>query len=173
MLLHELHLHDDLDPAHPTVSGLLLDAGYQTAVVGKWHLITSIRGSKKRAKCGKITGKAARVRRIRHRRDHGPLAEIARESRPGPTLLSHVLLQSPTRTVGIPSVIRVAFRRRRDISEPATLFEDQSHRCAGSLAVGSTMLQLSERMSNWEKSDYPTGNLDVTGMSGDDRIRAA
>ena len=60
-----------------------------------------------------------------------------------------------------------------EISEPATLFEDQSHRCAGSLAVGSTMLQLSERMSNWEKSDYPTGNLDVTGMSGDDRIRAA
>jgi hypothetical protein len=35
------------------------------------------------------------------------------------------------------------------------------------------MLQLSERMSNWEKSDCPTGNLNVTGMSGDDRIRAA
>ena len=119
MLLHELHLHDDLDPARPTVSGLLLDAGYQTAVVGKWHLITSIRGSKKRAKCGKITGKAARVRRIRHRRDHGPLAEMARESRPGLTLLSHVLLQSPTRAVGIPSVIRVRFSTAsRYLSQP-------------------------------------------------------
>jgi arylsulfatase A-like enzyme len=54
---------------------------------------------------------------------------------------------------------------------PASLFEDRSHRSAGSRDKGIFMQDLLWRYTNWTKR-YPNPPLDTTGMSEEEAIRA-
>ncbi|MCK4921037.1 MAG: sulfatase [Bacteroidales bacterium] len=60
------------------------------------------------------------------------------------------------------------------IPEPFSLMEDKSHRSDGSKEFGRNMLNMSTRMSEPRRGGFwPTGKMDITGMSDEERIRAA
>jgi len=62
------------------------------------------------------------------------------------------------------------------IPEPDSLWEDKSHRSDGSRDYGTTVSDRNNRRNaiRWmSRTDYPTGQLDVRGLSADERTRAA
>ncbi|TVQ18434.1 MAG: DUF4976 domain-containing protein [Spirochaetaceae bacterium] len=63
-----------------------------------------------------------------------------------------------------------------EIPEPDSLWEDKSHRSDGSRIYGTSVSDRNVRRNaiRWmSRADYPTGTLDVTGLSADERTRAA
>jgi arylsulfatase A-like enzyme len=61
-----------------------------------------------------------------------------------------------------------------DIPEPASLWEDKSHRSAGSREYGRNILTLSDRMNRTTRGkEWPTGRLDTTGMSDREKVQKA
>ena len=61
-----------------------------------------------------------------------------------------------------------------EMPEPPTLWEDKSHRSAGSRDYGRDMLGLAGRMNRGKKGkEWPTGRLDTTGMSNEQKIKSA
>ena len=63
-----------------------------------------------------------------------------------------------------------------DIPEPHSLFEDSSDRSEGSRAYGSTLSptnQIRNRVQRMQTKTWPTGTLDITGMDEKEQTRAA
>ena len=63
-----------------------------------------------------------------------------------------------------------------EIPEPDSLWEDLSHRSDGSRGFGTTVSDRNVRRNavRWmSRADYPTGRLDVTGMTAKERTKAA
>ncbi len=63
-----------------------------------------------------------------------------------------------------------------EIPEPQSLWEDKSHRSLGSRGFGSSVSEHNPKrnvVGKMSKEDYPTGQLDLTGLDAKGRTRAA
>jgi len=183
-------LWDDFDREQQNVAMLLQDAGYETSIIGKWHLHTQpngfdfysvlpgqgkyfdpvfremdaewIDGSKE----GKvyegyatdiITDKS--IEWLKSRDTSKPFFLMTHHKAP------HGLWEYAPRHENLFDGIT--------IPEPETLMEDKSHRSEGSKVYGRDMLNLSKRMSEGNKGrGWPTGLLDISGMSEEEVIKA-
>lgn len=173
-------LHHALDPKRQNVAKLLRRAGYQTALVGKWHLkkepsgfdywnilpgqglyhdpVLREKGSAKgRVHAGFSTDVITEL----------SLAWLRRRDKSKPFCLM-------THFKSCHSPWHFAKRHRKlfegvEIPEPPSLFEDLSHRSPGSRGLGYT---IETKAAQMERADWPTGQLDTSGMSPRERRRA-
>jgi len=221
-------LADKLDPHRPNLAKLLQQAGYQTAVIGKWHLKTEPTGFDY---WNILPGQGRYHDPIMQekgsdREDRKPspmevtaelaglwLAEPPRfEDRPSRRQRRFDELFAETRTFGKqihrgfstdvitdlsirwleqrdeqrPFFLMTHFKnahapwdfaerhaelyRDIDIPEPESLWEDKSHRSAGSREYGFTVS--GTQLERMQKKNYPTGPLDTSGMTRTQKIKA-
>lgn len=183
-------LWDDLRANDETVATLLNKNGYETAIVGKWHLHTEPQGfdyysvlpgqgnyfdpifketgtpwtTKKEGKqyqgytTDVITDNA--INWMENREGEKPFFLMLHHKAP------HGLWEYAPRHEKLYADV--------NIPKPLSLHEDKSHRSEGSKTFGRDMLNLSQRMYEGKRGkDYPTGKLDIEGMSDKERINAA
>ena len=174
-------LGDALDPERMNVAKRLRGAGYETAIIGKWHLKSEPSGFDY---WNVLPGQG---------RYHDPvLREIgAEESKTyegfSTDVITDLSLQwLEARASDTPFCLMVHFKNCHEpweyaerhaglfddveLPEPASLFEDQSHRSPGSRDYGFTMETMAKRV---ERPGHGHGVLDLTGMGPEERIRAA
>ena len=178
-------LADVLDPERPNVAKMLQGAGYQTAIVGKWHLKSEPSGFDY-YNC--LPGQGLYFDPILS--ESGK--EWINEGRGGDVHQGYV--------TDIVTDLSLDWLRARDddkpfflmchhkaphgkwefdekhahlfedveAPEPGSLWEDKSHRSSGSRDHGNGMKQLSARMDSSGEAPgfvWPTGRLDTDGMS--------
>lgn len=176
-------LGDDLDKNMDNVAKYLQAAGYETAIVGKWHLHTEPTGFdyynvlpnqgdyfnpklKEKGKEWKDRKKGGEVY-------EGYVTDVItdisiewldqRDTEKPFFLMSHH--KAPHGLWEYHQKYEHLFDGL-NIPEPGSLFEDLSHRSEASRDYGRDMLQLAERMSGKTKfGDWPTGNLETEGLT--------
>lgn len=185
-------LWDDFDRDQQNVAMLLQEAGYETAIIGKWHLHTQPNGfdyysvlpgqgkyfdpvfkesgmewidnSKEGNLCkgyatDVITDKT--LEWLGERRDTTrPFFLMCHHKAP------HGLWEYAPRHEHIFDGVT--------IPEPVSLMEDKSHRSEGSREFGRNMVNLAYRMYEGKRGvEWPTGKLDISGMTEEEMIKAA
>ncbi len=184
-------LWDDLEREQQNVAMILKQSGYETAMIGKWHLHTQPNGFDyysvlpgqgkyfnpvfkemgmewiDESKEGNvyegyatdvITDKS--IDWLKNRDSSKPFFLMCHHKAP------HGLWEYAPRHEHLFDLVT--------IPEPESLLEDKSHRSEGSRNFGRNMLNLSRRMSEGKRGrEWPTGKLDVTGMTDKEKIRAA
>ena len=172
-------LADKIDPARQNVAKLLRAGGYQTAIVGKWHLKTRPSGFDY---WNVLPGQG---------RYHNPiLTEIGRDRKVHQGYVTDIITGLALdwlrkRDTRKPFFLMCHFKSPHGpwhyakrfkklfadvtIPEPKSLFEDLAHRSDGSREYGFTIETLTGRMG---KKGYPTGRLDVSGLSAKEARRA-
>lgn len=170
-----------LDPERDNVAKAMQAAGYQTAIVGKWHLKEEPSGFDY---WNVLPGQG---------RYHDPLLKEKGSEKPRKhegfstdviTDLSIGWLEG--REKNRPFFLMTHFKnshepwhyadrhaelyRDVEIPEPPSLWEDKSHRSVGSREHGFTIETMAGRM---ERKGYPTGQLKTEGLSREERKRAA
>ncbi|HUT24505.1 MAG TPA: sulfatase [Sumerlaeia bacterium] len=181
-------LADALDRERPNAAKTLQAAGYQTAVIGKWHLKTRPSGfdyynvlpgqGLYHDPLFKEKGKPWADSHEGGEKVEGYVTDLIADFS-----LDWLKRRDPDR----PFFLMCHHKAPHDhweydekhaethkgvtFPEPESLWEDKSHRSEGSRDYGSTIYTLAAgRMSqDW----YPTGKLDIAGMSRDDVKRAA
>lgn len=176
-------LVDSIDPQHQNVAKLLQRAGYQTAIIGKWHLKTEPAGFDY---WNVLPGQG--------RYFNPELIEMGKGRREHQGFVSDVIgdltLQwLENREADKPFCLMTHFKSCHEpweyperfehlfddvmIPEPQSLWEDKSHRSAGSRDYGFTMDSMAGRMAGIYRGKWPTGQLDISGMNLRQRKRAA
>jgi len=183
-------LWDDLDRDQKNVAMYLQESGYETAMIGKWHLHTQPNGfdyysvlpgqglyfdpifkqtgvpwsEKKEGKEYKgyvtdvITDQG--LDWLENREGEKPFFMMLHHKAP------HGLWEYAPRHENMFDGV--------EIPEPESLMEDKSHRSEGSKEFGRDMMHLSQRMSELKRGqEWPTGKMDISGMSDDQRIKEA
>lgn len=180
-------LWGDLNTEDKTVATLLQENGYETAIVGKWHLHTEPQGfdyfsvlpgqgdyfnpifketgtpwtTKKEGKQyqGYVTDVITdnSINWLEKRKGEDPFFLMLHHKAP------HGLWEYAPRHENLYDGIT--------IPEPESLYEDKAHRSEGSKNYGRDMLNLSQRMYEGKRGkEYPTGKLDIEGMSDKEKI---
>ena len=189
-------LIDDWDRNHdPNVAVEMKKSGYETAVIGKWHLHTEPKGFdyynvlpgqglyfdpllKEKGQPWQYHNKGGKVHKgyssdiitdltlkwldDREAKDEKPFFLMCQFKAP------HGLWEYPDRHKDLFEGV--------DIPEPPTLFEDKSDRSDGSRDYGSTVStknKIRSRAERMQNDWWPSGKLDVTGMSEKEITRAA
>ena len=172
-------LADKIDPARQNVAKLMRAGGYQTAMIGKWHLKTQPSGFDY---WNVLPGQG---------KYHNPiLTEIGRDRKVHEGYVTDIVtglaldwlakrdaskpffLMCQFKSPHGPWHFAKRFKKLFDkvaIPEPASLFEDLGHRSPGSREYGYTIETLTGRMG---KKNYPTGRLNVSGLSAKEARRA-
>ena len=184
-------LRDDLDRNQPNVAKYLQAGGYQTAIIGKWHLHTEPAGfdyynvlpgqGRYHNPILKEKGDPWQDRNAGGKPYEGyatdvitdlSLAWLKKRDRSRPFFLMchhkapHGLWEYAKRHEHLFDGI--------DIPEPASLWEDKSHRSAGSREYGRNIVTLADRMNALKRGKpWPTGRLDTTGMTDTQKTKAA
>lgn len=183
-------LANDFDRDQQNVAKLLRASGYQTAMIGKWHLHTEPSGfdyynvlpgqGKYHDPVLKEKGEPWKDGNNGGKEYKGYCTDVITDisldwlsnrdrSRPFFLMCHHKA----------PHGLWEYAKRHEDmfdgvkIPEPASLWEDKSHRSGASRSYGRDMLNLSMRMNEEEGKPWPTGRLDATGMTDKQRIRTA
>ncbi|OVE79703.1 hypothetical protein BVY01_01865 [bacterium I07] len=174
-------LRDVLDPKRQNVAKLLRDSGYQTAVVGKWHLKSIPSGFDY---WNVLPGQG---------RYHDPeLTEIGRKKRVHKGFATDIITDLAikwlkNRNKKKPFFLMTQFKnphapwhfadrhaslyRDVKIPEPASLREDLSHRSHGSREYGFRVSGI--QVDRMEADNYPTGKLNTNGMNAEAKTGAA
>jgi arylsulfatase A-like enzyme len=177
-------LHDTLDPDRANVAKELQQQGYETAMIGKWHLKSNPTGfdywkvlpgqglyhNPIFKEKGKHTGAAIKDGKgqqyegyctdvimdltldwLKNREGEKPFFLMCHNKAP------HGKWEYAERHADLFKDI--------DIPEPASLWEDKSHRSISTRDRGTGMYQLGQRMGGViDPRPWPTGKLDITGM---------
>jgi len=189
-------LDDDIDSDRRHLAHHLRDAGYRTAVVGKWHLGTEPQGFDY---YDVLPGQG---------RYHDPILKESAGAWDGAgrecegysaDVITDRALAWLDGDVGDgaghdddPFFLQCHFKaphepweyadRHADlfedvrIPEPSSLFEDKSHRSAATRERGSTMSPTNafrHMVEQVEREDWPTGPIDTAGLDDGERTRAA
>jgi len=188
-------LSDQLDPDRQNVAKLLQNAGYQTAVVGKWHLKTQPAGFdywnvlpgqgryydpllKEKGRLWEPGNAGGQMHKgyatdiitdislgwLRNRDPDKPFFLLCHHKSP------HGLWEYATRHAHLYQDVT--------IPEPASLWEDKSHRVPASRDCVVTIGELAERMAGRatrgrKGRKWPTGRLDISGMDEKQKKSAA
>lgn len=182
-------LYEALNPDSDNVAKRLQEAGYRTAIIGKWHLYSEPTGFdfyQVLKSQGSYTDPGFRETGLdegqpdfRKRKQHeikGYTTDIVTDlaidwldqrdkTKPFFLMVCHKAPHGP---------FKYADRHEHaldgvEIPEPASLWEDQSHRSAGSRGLGLFIEKFVERA---EAPNYPTGQLDTTGMTPEEKRKA-
>ncbi len=183
-------LWDDFDRDQQNVAMLLQESGYETAIIGKWHLHTKPNGFDYysvlpgQGKYFDPVFKEMGMEWIDESKDGNKYEGYATDIITDKTLnwlkerdnskpfflMSHhkaphgLWEYAPRHEHMFDSI---------SIPEPASLKEDKSHRSEGSRSFGRDMMDLAGRMYNYKNGrDWPTGRQDTTGMNEDEIISA-
>ena len=183
-------LWQDLREEDETVATLLQKNGYETAIIGKWHLHTEPQGFDY---FSVLPGQGAYFNPIfkekgtkwTHKKEgkkyKGYVTDVItdnsltwlqnrKEEKPFFLMLHH---KAPH------GLWEYAPRHEHlfdslSIPAPESLFEDKSHRSEGSREFGRDLLGLSGRMYEGKRGkDYPTGKLNTEGMTDEEKISNA
>ena len=184
-------LDDTFNRDQKHVAKDLQNSGYETAVIGKWHLHTEPSGFdyynvlpnqgryfdpilKEKGKPWKDRKKGGQVypgyvtdvitdqtiKWLKNRRNEKPFFLMCHHKAP------HGLWELAPRHVDLYKGI--------DIPEPLGFWENQDHRSPGSKGYGSNLFKLGQRMSRGSAGkEWPTGKLNIDGMSRDEIKKAA
>lgn len=184
-------LKDDFDRGQPNVAGMLQKAGYQTAMVGKWHLHTEPSGfdyynvlpgqGRYHDPILKEKGKGWEDHNAGGERYEGyctdVITDIALKWLDGRDKTKPFFLMCHHKA---PHGLWEYARRHEnmfdgvEIPEPASLWEDKSPRSEASRNYGRRILTLGDRMNAGKGGKlWPTGRLDTTGMTDKQQTRAA
>ncbi len=173
-------LNDAIDPNRPHIAHWMGAAGYQTALIGKWHLQSQPAGFDY---WDVLPGQGVYFDPVMTAKDKGrrrlkgystdvitdrSLEWLQARDRTKPFFLmthfknSHAPWQYPKRNE--PLYDGVTF------PEPPSLFEDLSHRSDGSREYGFRVEGI--HLQRMTAPNYPTGPLNVEGLSPKEQIRA-
>ena len=184
-------LHDDMDRDQDNVAKRLQAAGFQTAMIGKWHLHTEPSGFDH---YNVLPGQGLYNNPIlKEKGDTWQDGNRGGKSYRGYTTdvitdLSLEWLKQRDKTKPFflmchhkaPHGLWEYAKRHEHLfegvtlPEPASLWEDKNHRSEGSREYGRDILSLSDRMNALRRGKpWPTGRLDTTGMTEAEKIKAA
>ncbi len=193
-----LTLADEMNPDLNTYPKMMQNAGYQTAVVGKWHVHCEVKGFDyydvlpgqgfyfnpyfwdKETDWGAIKNVHMKEQGKQHT---GYVTDIITEK---------CLNWLKQRDKDKPFMMMCHHKAPHDdfeyhpryehifdgieIPEPDSLWEDKSHRSIGSREYGTSVSERNKRrnaVKKMSRPDYPTGVLDITGLDATGRTKAA
>ena len=160
-------LRDSLDPGRPNVAKEMRQAGYQTAVIGKWHLKTEPSGfdywnllpGQGRYVNPRLKEKGEGNYQTHEGFSADVIADLSlewlrqRREEDEPFMLmthfkaSHSSFRAPKRNAGMFA--------DTTLPEPPSLWEDKSHRSPGSRKYGFTIETMARRFERWGHWDPP------------------
>ncbi len=187
-------LIDDWDKNHrPNVAVSLQESGYETAVIGKWHLHTEPQGFDyyKVLPGQGLYFDPLLKEKGKPWKDHNEGGEV-HKGYSSDVIADEALRWIEEREGGKPFFLMCQFKAphglwksppRHDalfdgieIPEPPTLFEDKSDRSIGSRDYGSTLSpknKIRNRVARMQNEWWPSGKLDITGMNEKEQTQAA
>lgn len=180
-------LQDEIDPEREHLAHWLGEAGYDTAVVGKWHLHTDPAGfdhyevlpGQGRYEDPILQAKDEEDPTTHEGYSTDVITDLALDwlgdrSGEDPFFLA-CHFKAPHEPWVYADRYEDLFEGRR-IPEPASLFEDKSHRSEATRERGSTLSPrnpIRNMVEQVESEEWPTGPIDTTGMDEAERTRAA
>ena len=174
-------LNDRLDQERNNVAKLLQKAGYETAMIGKWHLKSTPAGfdywnvlpGQGRYHDPQLKEKGKEGFTVHEGFSTDVITDLSLEWLAERDRRKPFFLMTHFKNCHAPwhfAERHADLFEDATIPEPASLWEDKSHRSDGSREYGFTMETMAKRM---EKKNYPTGPLDTEGMDREERKRAA
>ncbi len=179
---------------HPNLAIEMQKAGYQTAIIGKWHLHSEPVGFDYYKV---LPGQGLYFNPLLKEKGK-PWKDANEGGEPHPGHSSDVIGKETLdwlkakRSDDQPFFLMCHFKAphglweyaprfedlyaNRDIPEPHSLFEDSSDRSEGSERYGTTVgptNQIRSRVKRMQSKNWPTGTLDISGMNEKEQTRAA
>ncbi|QZT36542.1 sulfatase [Halosquirtibacter xylanolyticus] len=185
-------LWDDLDVKEKTFPVLLQKAGYETAIIGKWHLHTQPQGFDYYSVLpGQGKYFDPNFQDSNHEWEPGKKVKgVKYKGYATDVITDQCLSWLKQRDSDKPFFLMCHHKAPHglweyhpkyehlldgvDIPEPSSLFDPKDSRSKGSRAYGRNMDELSGRMNKgMRKKEYPTGRLNTEGMNYEQRVKSA